>query len=140
MIAPRVIRVALQTAILPVLTTRGYAIQWDNVDYQPTPGTKWARVYIEGAGVVRETMVGAAAAGLVYTGAVNVDIFTPQNTGPGEAEETFDALQAALTEARFFVAGGVLEVEPLQSLDMVATAPWLMLATRADWQIFNAPG
>lgn len=141
MIAPADIRVPLQTAIKAVLDARVYTLQqWDNVDVEPVPGTKWARVWFDPLVPVRETMTGTPAGGLTYEGAVNIDVFTPQNTGPAEAEATFHAIQQALTEARFCLQAGVLELDPLVMIDSVATAPWWMLTMRVDFRIFNVPG
>ena len=66
------------------------AVQYENLPYTPTVGTKWARFTISG-GEAQQASVGAPGNNLHrYTGTVQIQCFAPMNMGAATAKELAD--------------------------------------------------
>jgi len=68
---------------------------WENVRFEPTEGTTWARMNIIPS-AMRPAVRGASPQ-LLYEGLFLVDIFAPEGNGANGADTLADAVRAAFT-------------------------------------------
>jgi hypothetical protein len=100
MSAPAV-RQALETAL--AANAGGVAIAYENVPYEPVPGTPYQAAYVLAA-EPENIEIGSA-----YTerGLFQINLFYPLNTGPGAAETRAKAIRDAFPRGATFTADGV---------------------------------
>lgn len=84
------VETALLTAVATSLT--GIATCYENVQFAPTPATKWARVFFMPNAPEVETLGGAGED--MVTGILQVDMRYPQNSGTSAPRADYETMRA----------------------------------------------
>ena len=90
------IRAALEQQVVTVSGFPSAANRaWENVRFEPTPGTTWARMQIIPS-AMRPSVRGPSPQ-ILYEGIFLVDIFAPEGNGANGADALSDAIRNAFT-------------------------------------------
>lgn len=95
------VRQALETALDGM--TPALATAWENMPYQPTPGTPYQRVYLLAAEPDNPEMGTTAT----ERGYLQVTLCYPLDKGPGDAMSRAELIRSTFVRGTSFVASGV---------------------------------
>lgn len=98
------VRRALETALDTWATTNGLSVAWENVEFEPTVGTMYARAFMLQADTVSR---GIGQTHREYKGVFQVNLCMPQSTGPAAAQSLVALLDEAFTTTAPLSAGGL---------------------------------
>ncbi len=128
-------RTALETQLATVTSVP--AIAYENVVYQPTPGTPWLRCWVA-TSRIRTAGIGVGIPDRA-DGILIIDLFYPPNAGPQAADAMIDAIRVKFAKGTELTASGQVvhisfcEPNPIYGDD----ADWYMRSVHVGWYAFG---
>lgn len=99
------IRQALEVALNTWATTNTTVIAWQNIQYNPTKGTKYIRASLLPAETLNPTLGDSFNR---KEGILQLLLYFPDGTGVGASETLADSLLAYFARGESFTAGGIV--------------------------------
>jgi len=130
------IRQALETRLSAISGFPGAANRnWENVRFDPTEGTTWARMIL-----VPDTSRPAAmgpSPQIRHDGTFLVVLHFPEGTGPGDADSLADAVRAAFTVDDVLTVGTTnVRFEWSERNDGLLDAPWYVVTVTVKFYTY----
>jgi hypothetical protein len=109
----------------------------ENIDYDPTPGTAWAEVFI----IPNQPTVGTlgAAGEDNHTGLMQIDLNYPPDSGSKAAIDKADEIRALFKAgSRFSYSGQLITVLSCGRSRGVKAGGWFRVSMTINWYAFTA--
>lgn len=131
------IRAALEQRVITVTGFPNAANRaWENVRFEPTDGTTWARMTL--APSSSRPAVRGASPQILYEGLFLCDIFAPEGTGPNAAETLADAVRDAFTVDDVLTQGSTnVRFRWSERNQGIPDSPWYQVPVTVSWYSYR---
>jgi hypothetical protein len=108
---------------------------WENVKFNPTPGTTWVRMTLL-PGEQRPATAGLTPQ-VLYSGLFQVDVFAPEGDGAADADALADAIRSSYSPGDSFTSGStVARINWSERAQGQADHPWYRVSVTISWYTY----
>jgi len=109
---------------------------YENTHYEPTTGTPFVTCSL--IPTYRAPAVRFTNPQQLYLGVFRLMVHTPENTGPGAADDYADILVSAFDATTdISSAGTIVSIEKAERRMGYVESPWYIVPVEVDWYIYN---
>lgn len=110
---------------------------WENVRFEPTPGTSWARLSLIPS--QSRPAVRGPSPQLLYEGLLLCDIFAPEGTGANAAETLADAVRAVFTVDDVLTVNSTnVRIRWSERGQGLVDSPWYQVPVTVSWYSYRS--